>query len=247
MEGKVLATVGGMPITDTDVEQFLAALGQRADAYRNPQGRAAILEELIARKLFLLEATRGLFEAEPAFKAQLKQAKESLLTGYAIEKALSSITVKEEEIVKFYEENREMMAGGDTVSASHILVADEGEAARIREEIVSGKISFEDAAKASSTCPSGQEGGSLGEFGRGQMVPEFENACYTMEEGEISAPVKTQFGYHIIRLDAKKKAEAPALDVVRESIRGKLMQDKQQAAYQSKVNQLKILFPVDKM
>ncbi len=247
MEGKILATVGGMPITDTDVEQFLMALGQRADAYRNPEGRAAILEELIARKLFLLEATRGLFEAEPAFKAQLKQAKESLLTGYAIEKALSSITVKEEEIVKFYEENREMMAGGDLVSASHILVSDEAEAARIREEIVSGKTTFEDAAKANSTCPSGAEGGSLGEFGRGQMVPEFENACYTMEIGEVSAPVKTQFGYHIIRLDGKKKAEAPALSVVRESIRGKLMQDKQQAAYQSKVNQLKILFPVDRV
>ena len=247
MEGKVLATVGGMPITDTDVEQFLMALGQRADAYRNPEGRAAILEELIARKLFLMEATRNLYEAEPAFKAQLKQAKESLLTGYAIEKALSSITVKEEEIVKFYEENREMMAGGDKVSASHILVADEAEAARIREEIVSGKTTFEEAAKQNSTCPSGAEGGALGEFGRGQMVPEFENACYTMEVGEISAPVKTQFGYHIIRLDDKKKAEAPALDVVRESIRGKLLQDKQQAAYQSKVNQLKILFPVDKM
>lgn len=247
MEGKVLATVGGMPITDTDVEQFLMALGQRADAYRNPEGRAAILEELIARKLFLMEATRNLYEAEPAFKAQLKQAKESLLTGYAIEKALSSITVKEEEIVKFYEENKEMMAGGNTVSASHILVADEAEAARIREEIVSGKTTFEDAAKANSTCPSGAEGGALGEFGRGQMVPEFENACYEMEIGEISAPVKTQFGYHIIRLDGKKEAEAPALDVVRESIRGKLLQDKQQATYQSKVNQLKILFPVDRV
>ena len=247
MEGKVLATVGGMPITDTDVEQFLMALGQRADAYRNPEGRAAILEELIARKLFLMEATRNLFEAEPAFKAQLKQAKESLLTGYAIEKALSSITVKEEEIVAFYEANKEMMGGGEVVNASHILVSDEAEAARIREEIVSGKLSFEDAAKQYSSCPSSAEGGSLGEFGRGQMVPEFENACFTMEVGEVSAPVATQFGYHLIRLNDKKKAEAPALDVVRESIRGKLMQDKQQAAYQSKVNQLKILFPVDRV
>ena len=79
------------------------------------------------------------------------------------------------------------------------------------------------------------------------MVPEFENACYEMEIGEISAPVKTQFGYHIIRLDGKKEAEAPALDVVRESIRGKLLQDKQQATYQSKINQLKILFPVDRV
>ena len=247
MEGKVLATGGGMPITDTDVEQFLMALGQRADAYRNPEGRAAILEELIARKLFLLEATRGLFEAEPAFKAQLKQAKESLLTGYAIEKALSTVTVKEEEIAAFYEANKEMMGGGEVVNASHILVESEAEAARIREEIVSGKTTFEDAAKQYSSCPSSAEGGSLGEFGRGQMVPEFENAAFTMEIGTVSAPVKTQFGYHLIRLNDKKKQEAPALSVVREGIRSKLLQDKQQAAYQSKVNQLKILFPVDRV
>ena len=122
MEPKVLASVGGMNITDADVEQFLDGLGQRADAYRSPEGRAAILEELIARKLFLLEATRNLFEAEPAFKAQLKAAKESLLVGYAVEKALSSVKVTEEEILAFYEENKDRMGGGETVNASHILV-----------------------------------------------------------------------------------------------------------------------------
>ena len=96
------------------------------------------------------------------------------------------------------------------------------------------------------TIYSGKEGGNLGDFGRGQMVPEFENACFAMQEGEISAPVQTQFGYHLIRLNGKKAGEIAPLDAVRDELKAKLMRDKQQAAYQSKVNQLKILFPVDK-
>ncbi len=246
MDARILATVGGQNITEADVDMFLAGLGQRGEAYRSPEGRAAILEELINRRLFLLEATRGLFEAEPAFKAQLKQAKETLLISYAMEKALSAVTVKDDEVAKFYEDNKDKLMGGDTVNASHILVAEEGEAARIREEIVSGAISFEEAAKKYSSCPSREEGGSLGDFGRGQMVPEFEAACYAMNEGEISAPVKTQFGYHLIRLNGKKAGEVAPLDAVRDELKAKLMRDKQQAAYQSKVNQLKILFPVDR-
>lgn len=246
MDARILATVGGQSITEADVEAFLAGLGQRGEAYRSPEGKAAVLEELINRRLFLLEATRGLFEAEPAFKAQLKQAKESLLIGYAMEKALSAVTVKDAEVEKFYEENKDKLMGGDTVNASHILVPSEEECKRIREEIEGGAISFEQAAEKYSACPSGKEGGSLGDFGRGQMVPEFEAACYAMQEGEISAPVQTQFGYHLIRLNSKKAGEVAPLEAVREELKAKLLRDKQQAAYQSKVNQLKILFPVDK-
>lgn len=246
MEGRVLATVGGQNITDADVDLFLAGLGRQGEAYRSPEGRAAILEELINRRLFLLEATRGLFEAEPAFKAQLKQAKETLLVSYAMEKALSTVNVKDDELTKFYEDNKDKLMGGDTVNASHILVSDEAEAKRIREEIVGGAISFEEAAKKYSSCPSREEGGCLGDFGRGQMVPEFEAACYAMNEGELSEPVRTQFGYHLIRLNGKKAGEVAPFEAVREELKAKLMRDKQQAAYQSKVNQLKILFPVDR-
>ena len=246
MDARILATVGGQNITEVELDAFIDGLGQRGEVYRTPEGKAAVLEELINRRLFLLEATRGLFEAEPAFKAQLKQAKESLLIGYAMEKALSAVTVKDAEVEKFYEENKEKLMGGDMVNASHILVADQAECLRIREEITSGKLSFEEAAKQYSSCPSGAQGGCLGDFGRGQMVPEFENACYEMEENEISAPVKTQFGYHLIRLNRKKAGEIAPLDAVRDELRAQLMRNKQQQAYQSKVNQLRILFPVDK-
>lgn len=98
-----------------------------------------------------------------------------------------------------------------------------------------------------STCPSGKQGGSLGDFGKGQMVPEFENACAAMNEGELSDPVKTQFGWHIIKLNKKSSGGKIEFSVVKDEIRDALIGEKQQAAYQSRVNQLKILYPVDKL
>ena len=87
--------------------------------------------------------------------------------------------------------------------ASHILVEKQSKALEILEQIKQGK-KFEDMARQFSQCPSGKRGGSLGWFSPSQMVKEFENAVKNMNEGAISEPVRTQFGYHIIRLDEKK-------------------------------------------
>ena len=243
---KILANVNNLPITEEDVDQFLASLGPRGQSYNNPKGRAMVLEQLIHQKLFLCEAMRNLYEAEPAFKAQLKKMKESLLTNYAMEKALSSLRVSDEEARKFYDENPEQFNAGDLVSASHILVDSEEKANEILAEIRAEKISFADAAKQYSSCPSSAEGGALGEFGHGQMVPEFDSACFAMEVGQISEPIKTQFGYHIILLTDKKEGSVVPFDEVRAQIQENLLMDKQQAALQSKVNQLSLLFPVDR-
>ncbi len=87
------------------------------------------------------------------------------------------------------------------VRASHILVKTEDEAKKLREDINAGKISFEDAARQISLCPSGHEGGDLGFFKRGVMVKPFEDAAFAMKEvGEVSEPVETQFGWHLIQL-----------------------------------------------
>ena len=89
------------------------------------------------------------------------------------------------------------------VRASHILVNTEQEAKNLLNQIQSGKR-FDDLAKQHSQCPSGRQGGDLGFFGRGQMVPEFENAAFSMEPGQVSQPIKTQFGYHLIMVTGKK-------------------------------------------
>ena len=244
--GKILASVNGKPITETAVEQFIASLGQRGQAYQNAQGRAAILEELIAQELFLADAKKNLFEYEEGFKAELARVKDRLLVNYAMEKVLSKISVSDDEAKKYYDDNAAKFVTGETVNASHILVADEETAKDLLSKIEKGEISFEDAAKAHSTCPSGQEGGALGDFGRGQMVPEFDAACFSMEIGEVRGPVATQFGYHLIRLNSKGESTQIPFGEIKEQIRSQLMGEKQQNAYRSKVNQLSILFPVDR-
>jgi len=235
-----------MAITAADIDSEIMALGQRGQEYNTPQGREMLLEQLINKKLFLADAAKNLYEYDPVFKAELQKIKEDLLANFAITKAVENVKVTDEDARKFFDENKDALVSGETVSASHILVDSEDKAKELLEDITSGKISFEDAAKANSSCPSGQQGGSLGEFGRGQMVPEFDSAVFSMETGEIKGPVKTQFGYHLIRLDAKKEAKALEYDQIAEQIKQKLMADKQQQAYKSKINQLKILYPVDR-
>ena len=243
---KILASVGGSPITEGDVLAFIRSLGQRGQAYQNEQGIKLVTEELIAQKLFLAEAKKNLWEYEEGFKAELAKVKDRLLVNYAMDKALGNISVKDEEIKAYYDEHAAELMGGDSVSASHILVAEEEVAAELLAKIQAGDVTFEDAAKEHSTCPSGQNGGSLGEFTHGQMVPEFDEACFTMEVGELRGPVKTQFGYHIIRLDGKKEATSIPFEEIREELRGRLTAEKQEKTYKSKVNQLSLLFPVDR-
>ena len=245
-EAKVLATVGGKPITEMDVEMMLMQMGQRASAYNNPQGRAMILDQLINSKLFLMDAQKNLYEREPAFKEQFNKVKEEMLSRYAVQKAVERVRVTDEEAKKYFEENPDQFAPQATFNASHILVETEEQAAEIAEKIKSGELTFEDAAMQFSSCPSKQNGGSLGEFGHGQMVPEFEAACEALEEGELSAPVQTQFGWHIIKLVSKGMGKPVEYKDVAEQLKEALMGEKQNAAYQSKINQLKLLFPVDK-
>jgi len=243
---KPLAVVNSKAIYESDIDEMIAQMGQRGAAYQTEQGRAMILEQLIAQRLFLADAMRNLYEREPEFKAQMARVKEQMLVQYSINKAVGGIKVTDADAQKFYDENPVQFAGQPTVSASHILVDSEEKASEILAQINAGEISFEDAAKAHSSCPSSEQGGSLGEFGHGQMVPEFDEACFSMEVGEVRGPVKTQFGFHLIRLDSKNDGETVAFDMVKEQIKDHLLAEKQQKAYQSRINQLKILYPVER-
>lgn len=245
-EAKVLASIAGQNITEADVDAMVASLSKRGQNYNTPEGRGMILEQLIHQKLLLIDATRNLYEREPAFKAELARLKEELLVNYAVNKAVETVRVSDEETKKFFDENPDQFKGSETANASHILVADEATAKDLLAKIQAGEISFEDAAKEYSSCPSSAEGGCLGDFGRGQMVPEFDEACFTMEVGTLTGPVQTQFGYHLIKLNARSEAEPIPYESVKEQIRAKLTAEKQQSAYQSKINQLRILYPVDK-
>ncbi len=245
---KILANVNGTPITEADVNEFIAGLGQRGAAYNNPEGKKAILNQIIGDRLMLVDAKRNLLEADPAFKAELARMKDRLLTSFAVEKVVSAVSVSDKEVSEYYEANTDKFMMEQTVNASHILVDTEEKALAVLSEIKSGEKSFEDAAREYSSCPSGKEGGNLGDFGRGQMVSEFDSAVFEMNVGEItSAPVKTQFGYHLIKLNSKSEASTAPLSEIAAEIKESLLAQKRRKAYESKINQLKILYPVDMM
>ena len=248
MENRILANVGGLTVSEAEVNEMIAAMIQKGQNLDNPQGRAMILEQLIANKLLLLDAQKNMYEYNAEFKAQMKKIKEDMLINFAMAKAVESVKpATDEEVKQYYEENKEHFVAGEAVNASHILVDSEDKAKELLDKINAGEVSFEDAAREHSSCPSKENGGNLGEFTRGQMVPEFDTAVFSMETGEVRGPVKTQFGFHLIKLNSKKEATTYEFDAIKDQLKGMVTKEKQQKAYQSKINQLKILYPVQQL
>ena len=149
-----------------------------------------------------------------------KELEKGAKVNKLVEQACSGVAdPTEDEVAKFYEAHKQEFVVPPQVLCQHILVKGSDDAAldkikAIRERIVSGKSDFAAEAKEHSDCPSGQEGGSLGWFGRGMMVPEFDKVAFEMKKGEVSGVVSTQFGYHIIyKADEKGGGEQTLVDV----------------------------------
>lgn len=237
---EVLAVVAGENITNADLDAFLQSLPQEQRMYAsNPQFRKQCLEQLIAYRVYAKLGEEMKLEETAEFKAIMENARKDILAQMAIGEVLKSVTVTDEEVKEFYEANQQRFQKGATVSAKHILVKEEAECKAILESITKGEKTFEDAAKESSTCPSGQRGGDLGEFGKGQMVKEFEDAAFTAEIGQVVGPVKTQFGYHLIKVEKKNEEKVSEFAEVEASIKRNLAQQKQNDAYMAKVSELR--------
>nr|WP_257792016.1 peptidylprolyl isomerase [Anoxybacter fermentans] len=127
------------------------------------------------------------------------------------------LTVTEEEMMEYYEKNIRRFTEEEQVRASHILVETKEEALEILDKINNGE-DFADLARKYSNCPSSDRGGDLGFFGRGRMVYEFEKAAFSTEVGEITGPVETEFGWHIIKVTDKKEAIVHPYEEVKEEI-----------------------------
>lgn len=240
MEIKVLATVGDKEITNLDLENAIRTMDQyQAMHFSTEEGKKRLLEDLISQELFYIEAMENGLDKEEVFIKELENVKANLIKQVAIGNVLNSITITDEEKHAFFEENKASFAKPESASAKHILVDDEEKANELLAKIKAGDITFEDAAREHSTCPSNQSGGDLGTFSRGQMVPEFEEVVFTMEPGTVSEPVKTQFGYHIIKLDELQAAGESAFEEVIGEIEKNLMYQKQNQVYGEKIDSLK--------
>ena len=236
---EILATVAGENITEADLNAFIQTMPKEQQMYAShPQFRQQILEQVINGRLFAKYAEEMKMDETEEFQTVLNNARKDILASMAIGDTVKGVEVTEEEVKKFYEENPQHFEKGATVSAKHILVKDEAKCQQILEEIAAGKV-FEEAAQQYSTCPSGQKGGDLGSFGKGQMVKEFEEAAFAAEIGHVVGPVQTQFGYHLIKVEAKNEATVTPFEDVKEQIRRNLLSQKQNQAYSAKAAELK--------
>lgn len=244
-ENKVLVVVNGKEITQQDVDMLLQSLGpQRAMMYQSPAGQKQILEEIVTQELLYADAMENKLDEEEEFKKEMEFVKGNVLKQYAITKVINQARVSDEEAAKYYEENKETFKTPETVRSSHILVDSEEKANDIMAKI-DGGMEFVDAAKEFSSCPSSANGGDLGQYGRGQMVPEFDEVSFEMEIGEVKGPVKTQFGYHIIKLTEKNAEQINEFDAVKTQILQQLMAQKQTELYQGKAKELKEKYEIE--
>lgn len=238
-QNKVLVTVDGREITEQDVYAFLNELGPEvAMQFQSPEGIKQIADELANQELLYLDAMENKLDQEEAFKREREKMEKNVLKQYAMHRLLSDISATEDEIQKYYDDHKEYFKTPETIRASHILVKDEADANKILQEIEEG-LSFDDAAKKYSICPSKENGGDLGEFPRGSMVPEFEKVAFSMDIDKVSQPVETQFGYHLIKVESKKEQVMNSLDEVRDQVTQQLIGLKQQERYLSKTKELK--------
>lgn len=244
MENKVLAKVNGREITNNDLNALMQGLGQGAMQFNSPEGKQRLLDELVMQELLYSEAIEKGYDNEDEFKAGLEQMKINILKQYAMRKLLGSIKAEDEEVQKYYEEHKGAFVDAAAVRASHILVDSKEKAEEVSEKIKNG-LDFAEAAKEYSSCPSKDAGGDLGEFTRGRMVPEFENAAFDMEVGEVSEPVQTQFGYHIIKVTDKKEEKEKSFEEVKEQAKAQVLAVKQNKAYLDKAAELKGKYEVE--
>ncbi|MEX0309152.1 MAG: peptidylprolyl isomerase [Tateyamaria sp.] len=225
----VVATVNGTDITVGHMIVARASLPEQFQQLPNEVLFSGILEQLINQTL-LAQAFEG--DLPKRAELQIQNETRSLTAGEELEK-LFQASLTDDAIQAAYDAKYDGVTPQEEYNASHILVETEEEAAAIKAEIEAG-ADFAATAREKSTGPSGPNGGQLGWFGTGAMVPSFEAAVIALEVGEVSDPVQTQFGWHVIILNETRTPDNPTLD----EVRGDIVQEVRDAAVESYVAEL---------
>ncbi|WP_137157132.1 peptidylprolyl isomerase [Rhizobium sp. FKL33] len=221
----VIATVDGVDITKADLDLAEANIDPQLAQLPAEQKRLAALSSLIDAKLIAGKAKGEKLDETPEFKERVAFIVDRELHNAYFKKHVVD-AVKEEDVKARYDTEIKSLPKQEEVHARHILVKTEDEAKAVIKALGEGK-DFAELAKEKSTDPNKSDGGDLGYFRKGQMVPEFETAAFAMQKGEVSkTPVKTQFGWHVIKVEDKRIAPPPPFDQVKDQVRQIIMRDK---------------------
>ncbi|KIC10304.1 peptidylprolyl isomerase [Leisingera sp. ANG-M1] len=225
----VVASVNGEEIT---IGHMVMARENLPEQYKQLPDEVlynAILDQLI-QQTALKQQLHG--EVPHYVQLSVENEERAMLAANVIEMIMAKAST-EEKLRAAYDEKYSSGDGGDEFHAAHILVDSEEDALDVKKELDAG-ADFATLAKEKSTGPSGPNGGDLGWFTTGRMVPEFEQAVLKLQSGEVSGPVQTQFGWHVILLHERRKTEAPEFD----EVRAQLADELRQKAVEDRVNEL---------
>ncbi|WP_282003953.1 peptidylprolyl isomerase [Geotalea uraniireducens] len=238
--GQVIAEVNGDSITTGDFQRELENLPPYLKPMaETPEGKKELLDTMVVRELILQQARKDGIDKSPEVAAKLEELKKRVIVDAFLKKKVEEqVNISDDELKKFYDENKDKFKTGDQIRASHILVRTEKEAQDILAQLKAG-ANFEELAKKKSIDSAAAKGGDLGWFSKGAMVPEFEKAVMGMKDGQISGIVKTKFGYHIIKKTGTRKAGVRSFDEVKEQIKAALLPAKQQEVFQKLKDDIK--------
>lgn len=255
----ILAEVGPYKLTKAAFEAKLESAPPQIKMIlaHQPELKKALVDRWVQITLLSLAAKDAGLDKDPEVKAQIEEATRQILAqAYLQKKILSQVgTVDEKTIEKYYQEHKDRYQEPEAVRARHILIEvpqgatkeQEAQALKKAEEIRQRALKGEDFAKLaekySADPGSRKKGGDLGFFTRGQMVKEFEDVAFSLKPGEISKPVRTAFGYHIIKVEAHRPAKQKTLAEVKDQIKEEIIQERQEALLQQALKELKKKYP----
>ncbi len=260
LKKEVVASVGGSSISKNELTNELLE-----------QYGATVLETMIQSKLIELEAKEKNIEVTDA---EIEEELQLLIDSYGGEEAFLSVleangasltavkndvksyiltekllkervSITEEEMTTYFEENKDSYAQAEQVEASHILVEEEATANEVMEKLHAGGDFGELAAEYSTDTSNASSGGDLGYFGKGEMVEEFENVAFSLKIDEISSPVKTEYGYHIIKVSDKKEAADANYEESKDAIEEALFEEKISTEYYTWLAELEEKYSIE--
>lgn len=243
---QVLAKVGNEVITMDDFNRrFTSMPPAYQESLRSNKG--LLLEDLITEEILYKEALKRRLDADKEVTDLLLEAKKRIMVARLIQNEVEGkADVSDAEIQDFYNANKDSFLSPETFRASHILLGSLDEAVNVVDQLNNG-ASFEELAQEFSLDMTKSRGGDVGYFTYGQMVPEFEDACVKLNVGEIvSAPIKTQFGYHIIKLTDRKAPASLEFDQVKDRIEQSLANNKRRKVFDGLVSNLKTGYSIAK-
>jgi parvulin-like peptidyl-prolyl isomerase len=245
LSATVYAIVDGEEVTDQDIKVFLRAVPGSSFEQLQPQTQQSILNQAIERKLLSKEAMKSGISKTFEFKKALSAFKKDLALELWMKKIFQDIKVSKKEIKKYFNDNSDKFVKPPRVKASHILLKTEDDAQKVIDKLKGLKgdalmKKFKELAIAKSIGPSGKQGGSLGWFGKNQMVKPFSEASFALKKGEFTKkPVKTQFGFHVILVEDKEDGKKMTLKEVEDQIKNNIKLDKFKKDVASKAKKLR--------